>query len=482
MKGMIVAPELLAAQAGVEAFRLGGNASEAAVATAFAQSVVDPLMCGLGGTAIGLVRVGRTGAVRAIDASAAIGSPPPRDVFRTGYKVRAETVGRYVVEGEINQFGYQSIMVPGFVRWAQVVFEQHGSGRVARADLLAPAIRLAEEGFDIYPYVARFWASTEDRPGYPGLMRTLTRTPACAALFLNQGRPWREGERMVQPDLAKTLRRLASAGADDFYTGEIAARIVEDVTASGGLFTAADLSAFAVDVGDPVAGTYKGHQVLSAPPPASGVHLIEMLQIAEHLGMGALGHNTADYVEDLARLMIATFLEQGILKGDPPHTIAMRYIQRGLSRTHAKALADDVRRRVSPTGAVAVPDAGTTHVSAADSEGNLVELTHSTGSLGASGVVTPGLGFMYNNFLGHFHPPAAWVSGLDRTGQTRRRWGAGDDPAERATVHRHRRPRRESAHHVDLPDPAQRARVRRRHRRRSPAPAVSCRGAGTDLR
>jgi len=404
MNGMIVAPEPLAAQAGVEAFRHGGNAADAAVTTAFAQGVVDPLMCGLGGTAAGLVRDGRTGLISMLDASSTIGSVPPPEAFRTGYKVRTETVGRYVVEGEINQMGYQSIMVPGFVRAAQMLFERYGSGRVAWADLLAPAIRLADEGFDIYPYVARFWANTEERPGYPGLMRALSRTAACAAIFLNQGRPWREGERMVQPDLAQTLRRLASEGPEDFYAGEIGRRMLDDLHAHGGLFTADDLRGFTADVGAPVEGAYRGHRVCSAPPPASGVQLIEMLQVAEQLSIGALGHNSADYLDTLARIMIATFLEQAVLKGDPPHSIATRFIRRGLSRDHATMLADEVRRRVPRTGIAAVPDAGTTHVSVADSTGTLVALTHSNGSLGASGVVTPGLGFMYNNFLGHFHP------------------------------------------------------------------------------
>src|SRR3970040_700167 len=117
-------------------------------------------------------------------------------------------------------------MVPGFVRAAHALCERWGSGRVAWADLLAPAIRLAEEGFDIYPYVARFWANTEERPGYPGLMRALTRTAACAAIFLNQGRPWQEGERMAHPDLARTLRRLAGGGPEDFSSGPIPRRVV----------------------------------------------------------------------------------------------------------------------------------------------------------------------------------------------------------------------------------------------------------------
>jgi gamma-glutamyltranspeptidase/glutathione hydrolase len=294
--------------------------------------------------------------------------------------------------------------VPGFVRTAQTLFERYGSGKVGWADLLQPAIRLAEAGFEIYPYVARFWANTEDRPGYPGLARTLTQTRACASIFLNQGRPWREGERLVQPDLAKTLRRLAAAGGNDFYDGEIARRISEDIAAHGGLFTADDLKNFAVDIGDPVAGTYKEYDVLSAPPPATGVQLVEMLQTADLLSVGSLGHNTADYVESMARLMIATFLEQVVLKGDPPQTIAMRYVRRGLSRDHAGALAEMVRRRVDLAGVASTRSVGTTHVSVADSAGNLVALTHSTGSLGASGVVTADLGFMYNNFLGHFHP------------------------------------------------------------------------------
>lgn len=404
MKGMVVCPEPLAAEAGVEAFRRGGNAADAAVAAAFAQCVVDPLMCGLGGTALGLVMDRRTGAVDFLDASVTIGSVPVPEAFRTGHRERTETVGRYVVEGEINQMGYQSIMVPGFVRGAEVLYERYGSGKVAWGDLLAPAIRLAEEGFDIYPYVARQWANTEDRPGYPGLMRKLTATSDCAAIYLRRGTIYKEGDRLIQADLGRTLRRLAQEGPGDFYTGDIGRRIAEDMAAHGGLFNGDDLRNFPVDVGEPVAGVYRGYDVVSTPPPGSGVQMIEMLQVLEHFDLVETGHNTPEYIELLARAMIATFLEQVVLKGDPPQSVATRFMRKGLSRTHARAIAERVRAKAPEAGAPARGDTGTTHLSAVDSAGTVVSMTHSIGSLAASGVVTPGLGFIYNNFLGHFHP------------------------------------------------------------------------------
>jgi gamma-glutamyltranspeptidase/glutathione hydrolase len=405
MKGMVVAPEPLAAHAGVEAFRQGGNAADAAVAAAFTQGVVDPLMCGLGGTAFALVRGGRSAIVNAVCGSAMVGSVPPPEAFRNGYRARTETIGRYVVEGEINQLGYQSIMVPGFVRCMKVLYEQYGSGRVAWPDLLAPAIRLAEEGYEVYPYIGQFWASTEDRPGYPALARTLNQTPACAAVYLNNGRPWQEGERILQRDMATTLKRLAAEGPEDFYTGAIARRIAADFAANGALVTADDLRTFPVDVMQPVTGSFHDYEILSGPPPASGVQMIEMLQTLERFPLRKIGHNSADYIVTLAEVMIRSFLEQAVLKGDPPYSISMRTIRQGLSRGHAEAVAESVRSKSLVAGPGAGPALdGTTHISVADTDGTLVSLTHSTGSLGASGVVTPGLGFIYNNFLGHFHP------------------------------------------------------------------------------
>ncbi|MDR7419176.1 MAG: gamma-glutamyltransferase [Armatimonadota bacterium] len=405
MRGLVVAPEPPAAEAGAWALRQGGNAADAAVAAAFAQCVTDPLMCGIGGTAVGLARRGPDGPVRVVDAAVVTGSVPVPQEWQTGYVGRAETIGRYIVRGEGNQLGYASVMVPGFVRGAQHLYANFGSGRLAWRTLLEPAIGLAADGFEVFPYIAAFWADTEDRPGYPSLTRKMACTPDGGRIFLKPGgRPYAAGDRLVQHDLARTLKRLAAEGPDEFYEGETGRRIAEDFAAHGGMFTPDDLRDYRVLEYDPLQGRYRGHRVVSVPPPASGAQLIEMLQVAEAMGLASVEHNSPAYIDLMARLMTATFFEHASLKLDPPYTMALGVIAQSLDPRHARRLAAVLRDR-RPAGPVPVVSApGTTHVSVADEEGTLVSFTHSIGSLGGAGVVTPGLGILFNNFVGHFSP------------------------------------------------------------------------------
>ena len=405
MRGLVVAPEPLAADAGAQVLRQGGNAADAAVAAAFVQCVVNPLLCGIGGTALGLARRGPDGPVRVVDAAVTIGSVPVPEAWRAGYVGRAETIGRYIIRDEANQVGYGSVMVPGFVRGAHHLMARYGSGRVAWRDLLAPAIRLAEEGFDVYPYIAKFWADTEDRPGYPALAKKLAATPDCTRIYLRSGiQPYRLGDRLVQADLGHTLRRIAEAGPDEFYDGETGERIAQDFAAHGGLLTREDLRAYEPLEYDPVEGAYRNHRVLAVPPPGSGAQLIEMLQVVEAMDLAALDHNGPELIDLMARVMTATFIEHASLKLDPPFTITMGVFSRALDREHARRLAADLRTRRPEGARPMVAQPSTTHVSVVDAEGTLISFTHSIGSLAGSGVVTPGLGILFNNFLGHFSP------------------------------------------------------------------------------
>jgi len=405
VRGLVVAPERLAAEAGAAALRQGGNAADAAVAAAFAQCVVNPLLCGIAGTALGLARCGPDGPVRVVDAAVTIGSVPVPERWRSDYVGRAETIGRYIVRDETNQVGYGSVMVPGFVRGAHHLLTRYGSGRIGWRNLLEPAIRLAEEGFDVYPYIANFWADTEDRPGYPALAKKLTATPDCIRIYLRPGgQPYRLGDRLVQADLGRTLRRIAEAGPDEFYEGETGDRIMQDFTAHGGLFTRDDLRSYEPIEYEPVEGEYRKHRIVAVPPPGSGAQLIEMLRVVEALDLTGLEHNAPEFIDLMARVMTATFIEHASLKLDPPFTMTLGVLSRALDRGHARRLASDLRARRPEGIRPMVRQAGTTHVTVVDAEGNLISFTHSIGSLAGSGVVTPGLGILLNNFLGHFSP------------------------------------------------------------------------------
>ncbi len=184
MPNMIVCPEPPAAKVGQEVFAAGGNAVDAAVAAAFAQAVTNPLLCGIGGTAIMHLYDGSRRQGLVMNCRVACGSRPVPASWAEEYQGRAETIGRYILKSEANQVGHQSVMVPGFVRNCWEAHRRFGSGRLTWADLLAPSVRLAKEGFEVYPYIANYWQDREDRPGYPALMTKLRATPDAARFYL----------------------------------------------------------------------------------------------------------------------------------------------------------------------------------------------------------------------------------------------------------------------------------------------------------
>ncbi len=404
MTNMIVCPEPPAARVGREIFAKGGNGVDAAVAAAFAQGVTNPLLCGLGGTGILYYYDSKTRRRLIMDLSVEIGSVPVPSEWEQEYLGRAETVGRYILKSEANQVGYQSIMVPGFVRGLWDAFQRFGSGRVAWADLLAPAARLAKDGFEVYPYIAAFWRNDAARPGYPGLMTKLQSTPDAARAYLKpDGSVYDEGDWLVQSEMAETLEQLAKAGGEDFYAGTLARIISDDLESHAALICAEDLTSYRVRDDVPLQAEYRGLEVSSAPTPGSGAHLIEMLQIVEQLDLHTLPHNSPEYVDGFARAQRATFADNVGLKG-MEIAQAQELEQDIVALERAAHWAERIRkgdRVVVHGGGV---DGGTTHLTCVDAEHNVVSMTHSIGSLAGSGVMTPGLGFLYNNFLGHFNP------------------------------------------------------------------------------
>ncbi len=395
---MVVCPEPPAAKAGQDIFAAGGNAIDAAVAVAFAQAVTNPLLCGLDGTGHLYYYEARTRRHVLLDFEGAIGSRPVPDSWRAGFGGRTETIGRYVVAGDPNQIGHQAVIVPGFVRGMWEAFRRFGSGRLSWRDILRPAQRLAEEGFEVFPYIAGFWRSTEERPAYPSLERKLRASPEAQRIFFRRdGRRYEEGDRFVQADLARTIARLAAAGGDDFYDGEIGRAIADDFEAHEGLLTRDDIRTFPVLEQQMARGAYRGHEV------TSGANIIEMLQILEHFELRRLGHNSPEYVDLSARAQRAAFADYARLKGlELKAAVAVE--DELTSPQRARYWAERIRRgdRIAVEGGTVL--SGTTHLTCVDSGRNAVGINHSIGSIGGSGTVTPGLGFIYNNFLGHFNP------------------------------------------------------------------------------
>ena len=350
---MIVCPQPQAAEIGLEVMRRGGNAVDAAVTCAFVQGVIDPQMCGLGGGGVLLVH-GATSGDALLEFYPVAGSGVHEDMW-SGLFIReaADRYG-YVLDGWVNDVGYQSVCVPGTVAGLGAALARYGS--ISWADALAPAIRIARDGFPVSGFMHGFWTTDYGPDVVPNVARIQT-TPAARALYTHDGRLYSIGELMVQADLARTLSRLAAGGPDEFYRGSIAEEIAADFASNGGFITLSDLAAYRVNVTEPMRGGYRGLSVACAGPPAGGFVLLQMLSFLERFDLRAFGW---------------------------PSTESARLLVEAMDRELVADRAD------------------TTHVCVVDDAGNAVSLTHTLGS--SSGVVTPGLGFGYNDYMNCFDP------------------------------------------------------------------------------
>jgi gamma-glutamyltranspeptidase/glutathione hydrolase len=383
--------------------RAGGNATDSAVAAAFAQGVVDPIYCGIAGGFHGIFHDAERGVTQVISA----GGRAPSAVKPDMWRATGQWGAMWMVEGNRNRLGYQASMVPGFVRGAHEAFVRFGSGKVDWHQILEPAIRFAMDGFDVYPYLYRLWMPRTDRiqnflESEEGTT-VLGFTDACREIYLHEdGTVFRIGERLVQTDYGRTLERLALNGPDEFYEGETAHLMAEDFQRNGGLITLADLSGYRADVREPLRSTFRDLELLTEPAPTVGPVTVEILNVLEGWDLKTLGWNSPTYLDRLARAMNAAFIDRLELLGDPDFVEVDQ--NRIVSKEYAAELRDAIERDTSPRDvAVTVghPDE-TTHVSVMDAAGNAAAITHSLGM--SSGVVHPGLGFQQNCHMVMFDP------------------------------------------------------------------------------
>lgn len=385
-KGMVVAQERLAAAAGAQVLAEGGSAVDAAVATAFALAVTHPIAGNLGGGGFLLYRQadGKSGVWDFREQAPASARP---DMFLVK--------GRY--DEALHHDSWKSVGVPGTVAGLHAAWRRQG--RLPWARLLRPAIQLAKEGFAVSPTLAA--SLTEFRPQFQAHAPTL-------AQFSRQGEPYRAGDLLCQPDLGRTLERLAQQGPRDFYQGKTARMLVAAMKAEGGLIRRRDLQAYRPVHRAALAGSYRGLEVLTVPPPSGGgVALLTMLNILEAQELKRLGRDSAAYTHLVVEAMRRAFAERARHIGDPAFNRDMP-IARLISKAHAARLGasiDPEHASVSdPTRfAWGHESEETTHLSVVDGAGNAVSLTYTLEDNYGVKRIVPGAGFLLNNEMGDFN-------------------------------------------------------------------------------
>ena len=400
-KGMVVAAQPEAVEAGALALMQGGNAVDAAMATALVQGVVDPQMTGIAGFGNLQLYLPEEGQHYNIDFHGRAPAAATADMWQDRIVGEAPDGFGFILDGNVNDVGYQAITVPGSLKAYYEAHQAHGV--LDWADIVQPAISASERGVMVRPAMVYFW-SEDDGSGRVISVERLKMSASGRRIYFNaDGGLKRAGQMLHNPDLTETLKRIAAQGAEVFYTGAIAERIAEDMAANGGLLSYDDLANYRTTRTEPLWGSYRDYRVATCQPPGGGVVLLEMMNMLEHFDLAAMGHNSVDYVRTLAEVMKRATSDKDRYVGDPA------FVDVPLGRLLDKAYAADLAGAIKAGEkahverfVVARESANTTHVSVVDGAGNCVTMTHSLGM--PSGVITEGLGFMYNDCMGVFDP------------------------------------------------------------------------------
>jgi gamma-glutamyltranspeptidase/glutathione hydrolase len=387
--GMVVAQEEIAAAVGRDILKAGGNAADAGVAVAFALAVTLPRAGNLGGGGFMMVHDAKTNETKAIDYREMAPMSADRDMF-------LDDAGD--ADTEKSRFTGLATGVPGTVAGMQMVLEQYGT--MSLADVLQPAIGLARDGIVVTADLADSLMGLENR---------LKKWPASEAIFYKEGGAFFEpGDLLIQSDLAATLQRIADQGPDGFYKGQTAQGIVDAVQASGGRITMEDMAGYKALSRDPVSGTYRGHEIVSMPPPSSGgIHIVQILNTLEEYPIGFLGHNSSDTIHLMAEAMKRAYADRSEYLGDPD------FYDVPQAQLMSKTYAADIRKgislsRATPSGQIKPGNLApyeseqTTHYSIVDKDGNAVSNTYTINFSYGSGMVADGTGVLMNNEMDDF--------------------------------------------------------------------------------
>jgi gamma-glutamyltranspeptidase / glutathione hydrolase len=368
---MVASVHELASRAGVEIMQAGGNAVDAAVATGFALAVVHPQAGNIGGGGFMLIRT-PDGTAHFIDYREKAPAAATENMY-------LDAQGNVIPNASL--VGYKAAGVPGSV--AGLAYAQKKYGKLPLTRVMAPAIKLARDGFPLA------WEDARDLED-----EDLAKFPVSRRIFQRNGKFYQPGELLKQPELAHTLERI-SRNPDDFYNGDMAREIAADVAKGGGLITAADLAAYEVKEREPIRGTYRGYDVLSAPPPSSGgIALVETLNILEGYDLAKAGNRSGESIHLTVEAFRRAFYDRAEFLGDPD--FAKIPVAQLIDKRYAAGWRDHPQPR-----AVREPE-NTTHYSVVDSDGTAVAVTTTLNDTLGSRVTVEGLGFLLNDEMDDF--------------------------------------------------------------------------------
>ena len=373
--GMVASAHALASQAGLELLRAGGNAVDAAAAAAFAVGVVEPNASGIGGE--GLLVLYRA---------------DTREAVAVDYRSTAPATAAY--PGRVPSTGHSAVAVPGTVAGLALAVERYGTKSLA--EVMAPAIRLARDGFVASPTLAGIVADSFEE---------LSANAPLASVFCPDGLPVEAGATVKNPDLATTLEKIARYGPDVFYRGGIAEAIVAESAANGGFLSRSDLAGYRAILREPVRGKYRGVTVLSGPPPVGGTPVIEALQILDRFRVRKGRPLAPETVHAVAESLKRAYADYHAFVADPGFVAVP--LDRLLSRAYAKRRAKEVDRNRMTAKVVAGevprdPGPSTTSLVVADRHGNLVSLTQTISDFFGAKVMVAGTGIILNNEMKNF--------------------------------------------------------------------------------
>ena len=389
--GIVASTNEVASSVGVDVMKRGGNAVDAAIAVAFTLAVTHPAAGNLSGGGFMMIRL-NNGKTTAIDYREMAPAAATRNIY-------LDKDGK-LIQGEGGSLeGYRAAGVPGTVRGMELALKKYGSGKLTWSQLIEPARRLAANGFEVTYSLARSLRNSKDY---------LSKYPETKRIYLKEGDFYNEGEVFKQPDLAATFARLQQGGPNEFYEGETARLIVNDMKRNNGLMTLEDLRGYVAKERAPLRGVYRGHEIISMPPPSSGgAVLIEMLNILEGYDLGKLDANSSERYHLMAEAMRRAFADRAEYMGDSD------FVKVPVAGLIDKAYAAKLRSNISTERASTSAEvragrpAGyeseeTTHFTVVDAEGNAVANTYTLNNSYGSAAVAKGTGMLLNDEMDDF--------------------------------------------------------------------------------